>query len=96
MDILELINEAESFRAALEVAKQNLLSVMSQAQSAIAAATADVNQAQADSAAADQALHDVLTSPKCTVDVTTTPPTVTLYSAVDPDSWTKTELDVVG
>jgi hypothetical protein len=46
--------------------------------------------------AANQALHDDLSTngPAVVVDETTTPPTVTLYTAADPDSYSATEIRV--
>jgi hypothetical protein len=102
VDTIDLINGAVNLRAALETAKQNLQTTIAQAQTAIQTATDAVNQAQADSTAADQALHDDLLpppdggGPALVLDLTVEPPTAVMYTAVDPDSWTVTPIRVAG
>lgn len=55
-------------------------------------ATSTLQQAQATLVQAEQDLHDDLAAngPYATVDETTTPPVVTVYSAVDPDTYQAT------
>jgi hypothetical protein len=62
----------------------------------IDAALAAQTASDVDIAAANQALHDDLAAngPAVIVDETTTPLTVTMYSAVDPDTWTSAEIRV--
>jgi hypothetical protein len=66
------------------------------AQATMKSASQALQQAQANLTAANQALHDDLAAngPAAIVDETTTPATVTMYTAVDPDSWQATEIRV--
>ncbi len=85
MTTYELIQAAEKAKADDEEASQNL-GVAQAAKGRTAAALA----------AANQALHDDLAAngPACVVDDSTTPPTVTVYTAADPDTYEATELRV--
>jgi hypothetical protein len=66
------------------------------AQSTLQTATAAMQAAQAALQSANQALHDDLAAngPAVIVDDTTMPATVTMYTAVDPDSWHATNIRV--
>ena len=77
----DLIDAAEQAQTALDAAQQ-----------AVQSAAAQLQTAQANYAAAAQALHDDLSAkgPAVVVDETTTPATVTVYTAQDPSSYQKT------
>ena len=71
-------------------------STYDQASATMSSSTAALNQAKTDLEAANQALHDDLADngARCVIDTTTTPPTVTVYTAADPDSYTATPVPV--
>jgi hypothetical protein len=81
MTTKDLIDAANQAQAALDAAK-----------SAVQSAAAQLQQAQANFDAASQALHDDLAAngPAAVVDDTVSPPTVTVYTALDPDSYQAT------
>jgi len=85
------MNTYDLIMAALEAK-----SAYDQAVGAAQAAAAALSQAQSVLAAANQALHDDLAAngPAVIVDETSTPPAVTLYAAVDPDTYSATPLRV--
>ena len=81
----DLIEAALQAQADFDTASQNLQ-----------AASSALQTAQANLTAANQALHDDLATngPAVIVDSSMSPPTVTLYTAVDPDSWVSKEIRV--
>lgn len=86
---------AQTTRDLIEVALQAQTAFDAARQQASQAA-GQLQQAQANLTAANQALHDDLAQngPAVVVDDTVTPPEVTLYAAVDPDSWSATTIRV--
>jgi hypothetical protein len=87
MTTAQLIDAALAAQADYDAAKQGAAT----AQARLAAAQQMLSQA-------NQALHDDLDAngPAVTIDDSSSPPVVTVYQAVDPDTYSATEIRVAG